>query len=141
MIELKDLEINAAFYEMFERTFGDDFFTILSSLRSNPYFDELRKKKPEELSAEEAEALLQDNLRMSQIMRSQTSRITYIAYKLHKKDYKTSYDDFIAFLATCDATAFMDPDFIAGVWGMKEEDKIVPKSVKNVYRAVKQPAQ
>lgn len=132
MIKIEDLDINAAFYEMFERTFGEDFFSILSSLKSNPYFDGLRQKKAEDLSAEEAEALLKDNLRMSSIMRNQTSRITYIAWKLKRKEYKTSYEDFIAFLATCDATMFMDPDFIAGVWGLIANDRMMPKSVKNV---------
>lgn len=131
MIKIEDLEINAAFYEMFERTFGDDFFTILASLKSTPYYDELRKKDAKDLKEDEAELLLKDNLRMSKIMRSQTSRITYIAYKLHKKDYKTSYDDFIEFLATCDASIFMDPNFIADVWALIANDRVIPKSIKN----------
>ena len=29
----KEMEINAAFYELFETTFGEDFFEILASMR------------------------------------------------------------------------------------------------------------
>lgn len=132
MFDTEKIVINGAFYEMFETTFGEDFFTILSSLRQNPRITALRQKKAEELSDIEKEELLKANVQVGALMKKYTPRIAYIGSKLYKKEYKGSYDDYIAFLATTDASDFLNAEIIAKVWEKINLDQAVPKSVKNV---------
>lgn len=132
MFDTEKIVINGAFYEMFESTFGEDFFTILSSLRQNPRITALRQKKAEELSDIEKEELLKANVQVGALMKKYTPRIAYIGSKLYKKEYKGSYDDYIAFLATTDASDFLNAEIIAKVWEKINLDQAVPKSVKNV---------
>ena len=132
MFDTEKIVINGAFYEMFETTFGEDFFTILSSLRQNPRITALRQKKAEELSDFEKEELLKANVQVGALMKKYTPRIAYIGSKLYKKEYKGSYDDYIAFLATTDASDFLNAEIIAKVWEKINLDQAVPKSVKNV---------
>ena len=72
------------------------------------------------------------NLELAKIMKKYTSRICYIGNLLYKKKYNGSYDDFLNYLATCDASDFMDADIISAVWQKVTNDQMVPKSVKNV---------
>ena len=132
MFDVTKIEINGAFYELFESTFGEDFFGIVASLKSTPRIQSLRKKKEDELSAEQKEELFAENLRMATIMKKQTSRISYIGSKLYKKDFKCSYEDYLSWLTTTDASDFLDTDVIQAVWGKVTADQTAPKSVKNV---------
>ena len=131
MIDLTKITINGAFYELFESTFGDDFFGIIASMRSTPRLNSFRKKKEEELTAEQKDELFADNLRMASIMKKQSARIAYIGSKLYKKDYSCSYDDYIDYLTTTDAVDFQNPEVIKGLWDKITADQTEPKSVKN----------
>ena len=131
MFDINKIEINGAFYEIFESTFNEDFFEIVASLRATPRIQSLRKKKEEELSAEQKEELFTENLRMASIMKKQTARIAYVGSKLYKKDYKASYEDYLAWLTTTDATDFQDAQVIQEVWAKVTADQKAPKSVKN----------
>lgn len=131
MLDLDKIVINGAFYELFESAFGDDFFEIIASLRSTPRITALRKKKEEELTAEQKEELFTENLRMASIMKKQSARIAYVGSKLYKKEYRCSYDDFIAWLAGTEAADFQKPEVIQGLWAKVTADQQSPKSVKN----------
>lgn len=132
MINLDEVIINGAFYELFERIFNEDFFVVLTSLRPSARVSHLRSKKEDELTPEESEELIAANLELAKIMKKYTSRICYIGNLLYKKKYNGSYDDFLNYLATCDASDFMDADIISAVWQKVTNDQMVPKSVKNV---------
>lgn len=132
MINLDEVIINGAFYELFERIFNEDFFVVLTSLRPSARVSHLRSKKEDELTPEESEELITANLELAKIMKKYTSRICYIGNLLYKKKYNGSYDDFLNYLATCDASDFMDADIISAVWQKVTNDQMVPKSVKNV---------
>lgn len=160
MFNSDEMEINAAFYELFETTFGEDFFEVLASLRPTKRMASLRsrqqmnslnlKKANGEELTEEEENLLAKNpgkwqeltedeqndlfnwkLKTSAIMKKQTPRIAYIGVKLHKKEYRGSLQDYYAFLAGCDASDFLNPETISKVWEKVHLDQSLPKSVKN----------
>ena len=131
MFDASKIEINGAFYELFESTYGDDFFDIISSLRPSPRITNLRKKKEEELTAEQKDELFAENLRMASIMKKQTARIAYIGSKLYKKDFKCSYEDYLSWLTTTDAYDFQQPEVIQEIWGKVTNDQKEPRSVKN----------
>ncbi len=131
MFDVEKIKINGAFYEMYENVFGDDFFVILASLRQNARITRLRKKEEKDLSDEEKEELLEANLKVATVMKKCTPRIAYIGSKLYKNQYNGSYQDFLAFLATCDASDFLNPEIISAVWEKIHLDQNVPKSVKN----------
>lgn len=156
----KEMEINAAFYELFETTFGEDFFEILASMRPSKRIASLRsrqqmislnikkangeelteeeekllKKNPgkwQELTEEEQEDLFKWKIKISALMKKQTPRIAYIGTKLHKREYKGSMQDYYAFLASCDASDFLNQETISKVWDKVNLDQELPKSVKN----------
>ena len=131
-MKIEEITINAAFYELFENIFGEDFFGVITSLKSTPRIKMLRNKNAEELTEEENDELMEANLAMAAIMKKYTSRIAYIGNKLYKKQYTGSYDDYVKFLAECDSGTFLDPDFIAAIWKKITDDQTIPKSVKNV---------
>lgn len=131
MFDVEKIKINGAFYEMYENVFGDDFFVILASLRQNARITRLRKKEEKDLSDEEKEELLEANLKVATVMKKCTPRIAYIGSKLFNNQYNGSYQDFLAFLATCDASDFLNPEIISAVWEKIHLDQNVPKSVKN----------
>jgi len=158
--DIEKMEINAAFYELFETVFGEDFFDVLSkirptnriaSLRSRVQMISLNNKKAnneplteaeekllaknpgkwQELSEEEQEELFQYNLSASKLMKKHTPRIAYIGTKLFKHEYRGSMDDYYAFLAENDASEFLKTETIKAVWDKVHLDQAVPKSVKN----------
>ncbi len=130
-MNINEVIINAAFYEMFENVFGEDFFGILASMRPSPKTAKLKKIKPEDLTEEQKEELLNANLELAKTMKKYTSRIAYIGNKLYKKQYSGSYEDYLVFLASCDSSEFFDPNVIAAIWEKVTKDQNVPKSVKN----------
>lgn len=158
--DIEKMEINAAFYELFETVFGEDFFDVLSkirptnriaSLRSRVQMISLNNKKAnneplteaeekllaknpgkwQELSEEEQQELFQYNLSASKLMKKHTPRIAYIGTKLFKHEYRGSMDDYYAFLAENDASEFLKTETIKAVWDKVHLDQAVPKSVKN----------
>lgn len=158
--DIEKMEINAAFYELFETVFGEDFFDVLSkirptnriaSLRSRVQMISLNNKKAnneplteaeekllaknpgkwQELSEEEQEELFQYNLSASKLMKKHTPRIAYIGTKLFKHEYRGSMDDYYTFLAENDASEFLKTETIKAVWDKVHLDQAVPKSVKN----------
>ena len=131
MFDVNKIKINGAFYEMYENVFGDDFFVILASLRQNARITRLRKKEEKDLSDNEKEELLEANIKVATVMKKCTPRIAYIGTKLFNNQYNGSYQDFLSFLATCDASDFLNPEIISAVWEKIHLDQNVPKSVKN----------
>lgn len=131
MFDASKIEVNAAFYEMFESTFNEDFFGILATLRTTPRIERLRKKKDEDLTDSEKEELFNHNLEMASIMKKQSGRIAYIGTKLARKQYNCSYEDYLAFLSENNSYVFQDPDVIKQIWDKVTKDQIVPGSVKN----------
>lgn len=131
MIKLDEIIINAAFYELFESTFNEDFFGVIASMRSTPRIAKLRAKKAEELTEEESEELLSANLEMAKIMKKYTSRIAYIGHQLYLKKYNGSYADYLNYLSSCDSSDFLDPDNISAIWEKVTKDQAIPGSVKN----------
>ena len=131
MFDTTKIKINGAFYEMYENVFGDDFFVILASLRQSPRLVQLRKKAEADLTENEKEELLEANLKVAGIMKKCTPRIAYIGSKLYKSQYNGSYEDFLAFLATCEVSDFLNPEIISAVWEKIHLDQKTPNSVKN----------
>ena len=54
MFDVNTIEINAAFYELFEVAFDEDFFDILAKLRPSNRIKALKEKNVDELTQEEA---------------------------------------------------------------------------------------
>lgn len=131
-MNINEIVINAAFYEMFESIFGEDFFSVLAELRESPRIAAFRQKKAEELTTEETDELMEANIKLATMMKRYTPRIAYIGNKLYKKQYSGSYEDYLAFLSTCGAADFLDPEIIAKIWEKITADQNTPKSVKNV---------
>ncbi len=131
MFDTNKMEINAAFYELFESVFGEDFFSILVSMRPTPRISHLRSKKLEELTSEEQEEVLKFNASVASKMNKYSPRIAYIGTKLYNKQYGGSYQDYLAFLASCDASAFLNQETIKAIWEKISLDQAVPKSAKN----------
>lgn len=129
MFDTTKIVVNAAFYELYETCFGDDFFVILASLKQSPRITALRKR--DDLSEEEKEELTDANIKLGAVMKKVTPRIAYIGSKLYKKDYNCSYSDFLSFLSNCDASDFLNPEIITKVWEKIHLDQATPKSVKN----------
>lgn len=160
MFDTEKMEINAAFYELFETVFGEDFFNVLAKLRPTNRIASLRSRqkmislnlkkangeklteaeeklleknpgKWAELSEEEQEELMNWNIATGALMKKQTPRIAYIGTKLFKHEYRGSMEDYYVFLASCDASEFLNPETIAKVWEKVHLDQNLPKSVKN----------
>lgn len=131
MFDINKIAINAAFYELFETTFGEDFFKILADLRPTPRIAKLRKMKKEDLSEEDATELMNANISLAAIMKKNTSRIAYIGSKLNKKDFNCNYNDYLRFLSENDSADFFNQEFITKVWEKINADQTGPKSVKN----------
>lgn len=130
-MKIEEITINAAFYELFENVFNEDFFGVIASLKSTPRIESLRKKKAEELNEAENEELMAANLQMATVMKKYTSRIAYIGNLLYKKQYNGSYDGYLRFLSEIESAVFYDPEFIAAIWEKITKDQTGPSSVKN----------
>lgn len=131
-MKINEIIVNAAFYEMFENIFGEDFFGVIASMRSNPRIARLRSKDAEKLTDEEKEELMSANIELAKIMKKYTSRIAYVGHKLYLKQYNGSYEDYLSFLATCDSSDFLNPENINAIWDKISKDQKLPDSVKNV---------
>lgn len=131
--DVEKIEINAAFYELFESVFGEDFFTILTSLKATPRVLALSKKMKdgEELSEDEKMEILESNKNTFPVMQRYTSRIAYIGTKLYERQYSGSKTDYYAFLAEYDSSVFLDKDVISKVWEKVNKDRKTPDSAKN----------
>lgn len=158
--DIKKIEINAAFYELFENTFGEDFFEILAKLRPTKRIASLRSRKKmvtlnlkkangetlteeeqklleknpgkwQDLSEEEAEELMNANLEVGTITKRMTPRIAYIGSKLYKHEYRGSMDEYYSFLANYDASEFLKEEVIKEIWEKVTLDQAIPKSAKN----------
>lgn len=133
IFDVEKIEINAAFYELFESVFGEDFFTILTSVRATPRVIALSRKVKagEELTDEEKMEIIDSNKSTFPVMQRYTSRIAYIGSKLYERQYSGSKTDYYAFLAEYDSSVFLDKDVIAKVWEKVNGDRKVPDSAKN----------
>lgn len=126
-MDIKNIEINAAFYELFETTFNEDFFTILAKLWKNPHIMQLKNKKADELTESEKTELVE----ISGLTKKYTPRIAYIGNLLYKHQYHGSYDDYLTFLANCNSSDLYEQEFIKAIWEKVIADQKPPQSVKN----------
>lgn len=158
--DIEKMEINAAFYELFETTFGEDFFEILAKLRPSNRIASLRSRKKmvllnlkkangetlteeeqklldknpgkwKDLSEEESEELMKFNIKTGALMKKFTPRIAYIGSKLYRHEYRGSKEDYYTFLATYDASEFLKEEVITKIWEKVNLDQAIPKSAKN----------
>ena len=65
MFDVSKIEINAAFYEVFESVFGEDFFAVLAKIRPNGRIQALRTRatkfvKEQNENGETVEKAVQD---------------------------------------------------------------------------------
>ena len=147
MFDTDKIEINAAFYELFESVFNEDFFEVLSTIRPSNRIKALReratvivKEGDEEkkfidmskLEEDEQKELTDFNIKAGLKAKKYTSRIAYIGTLLHEKKYQGSYQGFMAFLASCDANDFLNPEITRKIWEKITKDQTAPSSVKNV---------
>lgn len=150
MLDITKIEINAAFYELYENVFKDDFFIILADLRPSNRIKALReratvivkeKKDGEEiqkkvmdmskLDEDEQNELMSYNIKAGGVMKRCTPRIAYIGTLLHNKKYRGSYDDFMVFLSNHDISEFMKPEIQNKIWEKITLDQTAPNSAKN----------
>ena len=150
MFNTDNIEINAAFYELFENIFHEDFYNVLADLRPSNKIKALREKASvtytetvdgqevekkrtdmSKLDEEEQTILSNYNIKAGGKMKKYTPRIAYVGTLLHNKKYKGSYDDYMSFLASCDASDFLNPTISAKIWEKINIDQAVPESVKN----------
>ena len=131
MFDTSKIEINAAFYELYESVFGDDFFVILTSMNPTGRMKALRAKKADELSEEEKAEVLKFNASLLSKYNRLTPRVAYIGTLLHQKKYNGSHEDYMAFLAECDAADFLNPEVQGEIWKKINLDQALPKSAKN----------
>ena len=150
MIEVNNIEINAAFYELYENVFKDDFFVILTALRPSNRIKALRERasvlfKEEvdgetkekkiidmtKLDEDEQNELMSYNIKAGATLKKVTPRIAYVGSLLHDKKYRGSYDEFMAFLSNHDISEFMKPEIQKKIWEKITLDQATPESVKN----------
>lgn len=131
MFDLDTMEINAAFYELFEVAFDEDFFDILAKLRPTNRIKALKVKAPDELTEEEAQEVLTYNTQAGLKMQKYTPKIAYIGTKLKSKNYSVSYKDYLMFLGEHEFGDFLNKEISKGIWEKIHLDQALPKSVKN----------
>ena len=161
VFDVDKIEINAAFYELYESVFEEDFFALLvkmnptkriNSLRTRQMMVDLNIKKAQgekltekeqklleknpgkwqELDEVEKQELVQYNMKAGALMKKCTPRIAYIGSKLYRREYRGSKDDYYAFLASYDSSEFLKTEVQTKIWEKVNGDQAVPKSVKNV---------
>lgn len=131
MFDVTKIEINAAFYELFESVFDEDFFVILTSMTPSGRMKALRAKKAEELSEDEQAEIMKFNASLLKKYNKYTQRIAYIGSLLYKKKYSGNYEDYLAFLAECEVSDFLKPEVQNEIWKKINLDQALPKSAKN----------
>ena len=151
MFDIEKIEINAAFYELFESVFDEDFFDVLTKVRPSGRILALRTRatkmvedKDENgekverpkldlsvLDEDEQKEITDYNIQVGVKTRKYTPRIAYIGSLLYKKKYKGSLEDYYNWLATHDPSTFSNPETITKVWEKIKNDQKVPDSAKN----------
>lgn len=150
MFNTDNVEINAAFYELFENVFHEDFFEVLTAMRPSNRIKALREKASKKVKIEEdgkeiekkiidmslldeddQNTLMEFNIKVGGKMKKYTPRIAYIGTLLHDRKYSGSYNGFMTFLASCDASDFLNPEISEKIWEKINIDQSVPKSAKN----------
>lgn len=151
MFDIEKIEINAAFYELFESVFGEDFFDVLTKIRPSGRIQALRTRatkmveekdengekveKPKIdlslLDEDEQKEVNDYNIQAGVKTRKYTPRIAYIGSLLYKKKYKGSLEDYYNWLATHEPATFSNPEIIKSVWEKIKNDQKVPDSAKN----------
>lgn len=142
MFDISKIEINAAFYELYESVFEEDFFGVLTKIRPSGRVQSLRMKaskiaedKVEEdlskLSEEELKEYTDWKIDAGIKAKKYTSRIAYIGSLLFRKKYNGSLEDYYMWLSSFDASVFNDTETQNAIWGMITKDQKIPKSAKN----------
>lgn len=131
MFNVNNIEINAAFYELYEVAFDEDFFEILAKLRPSNRIKALKEKNVDELTQEEAQEVLTYNTQAGLKMQKITPKIAYIGTKLKFKNYSVSYKDYLMFLGEYEFGYFLNKEISAEIWKKIQLDQALPKSVKN----------
>lgn len=151
MFEIDKIEINAAFYELFESVFNEDFFGVLTKVRPSGRILALRtratkmvEEKDESgekievakldislLDEDEQKELTDYNIQAGITTRKYTPRIAYIGSLLFKKKYKGSLEDYYNWLASHEPNTFSNPETIKNIWEKIKNDQKVPDSAKN----------
>lgn len=151
MFDIEKIEINAAFYELFESVFDEDFFDVLTKVRPSGRILALRTRatkmvedKDENgekverpkldlsvLDEDEQKEITDYNIQVGVKTRKYTPRIAYIGSLLYKKKYKGSLEDYYNWLASHDPSTFSNPETITKVWEKIKNDQKVPDSAKN----------
>ena len=151
MFDIEKIEINAAFYELFESVFDEDFYDILTKVRPSGRILALRTRatkmvedkdengekveKPKldlsVLDEDEQKEVTDYNIQVGVKTRKYTPRIAYIGSLLYKKKYKGSLEDYYNWLASHDPSTFSNPETITKVWEKIKNDQKVPDSAKN----------
>lgn len=126
-MDINKITINAAFYEVYENVFNEDFFSILTKLLKNPRIVHLRNKKIEELTDAEKAELIE----VSGLTKKYTPRIAYIGNLLYKKQFNGSYQDFLSFLSSLETSELYEDSFVKAIWEKVIADQKLPNSVKN----------
>lgn len=149
--DVTKIEINAAFYEVYESVFDEDFFGIMTKIRPNARIQALKSRaaklvKTQDENGETIEKTIEDysvleedeqreitdyNIAAGLIMRKTTSRIAYIGSLLFRKKYNGSREDYYGWLATCEPGAFIDKETMSAIWEKINLDQKVPDSAKN----------
>ena len=126
-MDINKITINAAFYEVYENVFNEDFFSILTKLLKNPRIVHLRNKKIDELTDAEKAELIE----VSGLTKKYTPRIAYIGNLLYKKQFNGSYQDFLSFLSSLETSELYEDSFVKAIWEKVIADQKLPNSVKN----------
>ena len=126
-MDINNITINAAFYEVYENVFNEDFFSILTKLLKNPRIVHLRNKKIEELTDAEKAELIE----VSGLTKKYTPRIAYIGNLLYKKQFNGSYQDYLSFLSSFETYELYEDSFVKAIWEKVIADQKLPNSVKN----------
>ena len=126
-MDINNITINAAFYEVYENVFNEDFFSILTKLLKNPRIVHLRNKKIDELTDAEKAELIE----VSGLTKKYTPRIAYIGNLLYRKQFNGSYQDFLSFLSSLETSELYEDSFVKAIWEKVIADQKLPNSVKN----------
>lgn len=126
-MDINNITINAAFYEVYENVFDEDFFSILTKLLKNPRIVHLRNKKIDELTDAEKAELIE----VSGLTKKYTPRIAYIGNLLYKKQFNGSYQDYLSFLSSLETSELYEDSFVKAIWEKVIADQKLPNSVKN----------
>jgi len=126
-MDINKITINAAFYEVYENVFNEDFFSILTKLLKNPRIVHLRNKKIDELTDAEKAELIE----VSGLTKKYTPRIAYIGNLLYKKQFNGSYQDYLSFLSSLETSELYEDSFVKAIWEKVIADQKLPNSVKN----------